>query len=1388
MKRFLFILFSLLPLAVAAQYPTVTSQLSYARTQSSHGLAVGDWITVNDSGVIVKGTDPGTEPLFGVVAKVVSANAYEYAPPGGPITLSGLVAGEIYYAQTDGTVDPASTALDTNRPVYKAISTTQAILYSGSFGAVSLPPPGGTPQLSMSGVTSSSFSLAVVKVSSGQGVMAVVSESPIAWTPSPNVSYTANSVFGSGNDVSGGDGVYVVMFDITTENYSSAVITGLDPATTYYVVGYEFVNQGLLYSYSSGNTNNLTTLSNASTPTEQWETTTILSKQTQLRIIGERGNGDEIIALASMEGHPDTDPTDGVDYDVDDVIGNSRVAYTGTSDDFFISNFPRDTMVWLKIMEKESTGSLYYNNQANVDSAWTSAIYDSLFTEGVSLGQDYLEASAEVYYDFTALTGGDGATISNGNAGLVDAGPGTYTGVIINTPLVQETSIGGNTVATMEANTSNGAVNSNHSGVDWIQGNDFEVVFGIAHQDGQHGGTNYYFGGSNTAATTIVRIESNSTGNLLVQWTNTGGNFIWQSTSAVFANGVNAHKVLRVKFDFTNNIFGVWVDGVAVTGGYTAGNISSASSASWTFDQTLLVGQYRRSNGSTFTQATAFYLTRFAITPIMTTEQALDVEDLFNFIETDAGGFSNWTVHETTGFTYSTVSDTLNLDGTPGGYEDYLTYNELIPDSLQEFDIKYTFKISDDLAIGDIGTGPIMIHDVDAETNYSAFALFVTNPASANFGRVQLYTGTGSVGATAMTLRSQSGAAFVPAKDSVYEIHLIRTIENSINAFYTVKIIDKYDSSELTTSYLSVGALSTQFFGTTMAAGIWQNGGPFKINPFSVTRVGNDVIETGSEGGGGGGGSSGTVVYEVFVTTTGNDTNDCSDATTNACRTAGRAAQRVGQLGAGTDVLFGPGTFTEPSFVVWPTTLDTLDGSGDTQTIFKGASNLYTPIQTGSSNNGHPFNSYGYLFTFVSGSSTSAPHVLRNFSMEGNRNVGGNGSSMKGGIRIDKRNGMTLKDVDVKYFNTTGIWAQFFDGLTIDDCHLERNGFSNPITGITYSLGNLQLLGDCINLRMVDSFIDSPGFDEGQGVQHSGSPNFYRVDFTFLDNAFDVGNSSDAEDHHFAIECLFYYMQAGDSINIQRNTFTKNLSFNYTGEQLGIHFIHNNVIDFTDNPKNLAIEAQIGKAEICHNYFKGIITKIVGTYNGYGGIPQGNCPRDCDPDNQVWDGLNIHHNIIEVVTGDFNGDCIFGDLYWRRDNVTIENNTIYYGSSTGPYSRLIRGGTQGVNDNWIVQNNAIHGVPPSGSTVFSTANGSSTFTNSFFRYNKATNLNVTQTLTGSGMTESNNTVTGSGNTLGFNLTGSKFPVITGSYWAWPTGNTVLKNTGQGGADIGSYTD
>lgn len=1178
----------------------------------------------------------------------------------------------------------------------------------------------------------------------------VVDDAPIAEFPAENVSYSPNLQIGLGDQI----GNAYVMAIIPEANPPTADITGLTENTTYYAVVFSFNQQGGAYRYNTtvgSNSGNFLTLSDANTPTQQWVTTNIRSEEDRLKIQGIRGNGDNIVVLASTEGAPNTDIADGVNptagpYGTGTAVGNAYVVYEGAAHDFHITGFPtRDRMVWLKIMEREDTGFLH-NTQAPIDSAWLALVYDSLFTEGASP----LLTNLVSYWkmdETSSIT-----TIDDIHGGLDASVTGTITSETgkINGALRFS--------GTQHADVANNASLNPTTSITvqaWIyisaSVSTSQAIVSKVVADGSH--NDPYFSWS-------LQLQP---GIAIRFWVATSS-----GSDVVSASG------------FTTD---TWYH---VVGKYTSGAMSITINGTKTSDATPRTGTLNQYTSPVRFAANGTPGEYFngRIEEVAVWDRVLSDAEITELYNSGNGlaypftgsGFDDWTPHEVVGFTYSTVDDTLNLSGNPAGFQDYILRNEIIPDTLQAFDAKYTFKISGPLTTSTIGTGPIVVNDLSSEANRAVYSLFVTDTDNPNFGRLQLYSGNGTVASpTAITFRSQTSGAFIPAEDSVYSISLSPSVDGA-NLLWTARITDLYDSSELTTSWTEVNAPSSAFLGSTTQVGIWQNGGPFKINPFSVVRNGLDLITAPPPGGGGGG--TGTVTYEVFVDINGNDANNCSEA--SKCRTWARGFARVDELGPGTDMFVGPGTFIETTFSVIPTDLDTLDGAGDNQTIVKGASNLYVDITAGAGN-GNPFSSYGYLFSCSSASPTNVTTVMRNFTMEGNRNVGGYDNSMKGGIFVNNRNRMNLDNVDIKYFWNAGIWAQSVDSLVIRGCHLQENSFSNPAPAptITYAFGNLQLFGTTTKIWVINSFIDSPVFDQGQGIQHSGAPNFYRVDLHVHRSTFDIGNSSDAEGHQFAAEILYYFMNNGDSISFQNNFINKNTSFNFTGPELGVHYFHGNQFDLSLNPYNLAIESQFGNAEVCHNIFLGMKGKCLGTYNQWGS--PGVCPRDCHPDNQVWDNYYIHDNVFEFTGGAGFVDGIIGDFRWRRNNLTVENNTFKIINS-GTSWVFIQPGNQGVSDNWLIQNNAIDGVPPTGSVLW----GGSTLTNSIFRNNKATNLNITATK--SGVTSSNNTVTGSGNTLGFNLTGPKYPVVSGSYYAWPASNTVLKNTGFGGADIGAFRD
>lgn len=104
-------------------------------SKSGHGFAVKNVITLNSSGVHVKVSDPDADKFVGIVTEVPDANSFRIHTAGYVTGLSGLTAGAIHYAQTDGTLGTTVTDM----PVLFADSTTSGyILASGATGSAGL--------------------------------------------------------------------------------------------------------------------------------------------------------------------------------------------------------------------------------------------------------------------------------------------------------------------------------------------------------------------------------------------------------------------------------------------------------------------------------------------------------------------------------------------------------------------------------------------------------------------------------------------------------------------------------------------------------------------------------------------------------------------------------------------------------------------------------------------------------------------------------------------------------------------------------------------------------------------------------------------------------------------------------------------------------------------------------------------------------------------------------------------------------------------------------------------------------------------------------------------------------------------------------------------------
>lgn len=99
-------------------------------SKTAHGFSVKNVITLNGSGVHVKVSNPSSDKFVGLVAEVVDANSFRIHTAGYVTGLTGLTAGAIHYAQTDGTLGTTQTDM----PVLFADTTTSGYILASAAG------------------------------------------------------------------------------------------------------------------------------------------------------------------------------------------------------------------------------------------------------------------------------------------------------------------------------------------------------------------------------------------------------------------------------------------------------------------------------------------------------------------------------------------------------------------------------------------------------------------------------------------------------------------------------------------------------------------------------------------------------------------------------------------------------------------------------------------------------------------------------------------------------------------------------------------------------------------------------------------------------------------------------------------------------------------------------------------------------------------------------------------------------------------------------------------------------------------------------------------------------------------------------------------------------
>jgi len=248
-------------------------------------------------------------------------------------------------------------------------------------------------------------------------------------------------------------------------------------------------------------------------------------------------------------------------------------------------------------------------------------------------GLTYLTTYAKSYYDFSQLSGADASTITSVNdqgtvgADLSDAAP-------VANPKLQYGQFGGVLTKLFKALPSNSTLQddillADTYGESWYK-SDFEIIFTTM----LHDHTDKDFFGVNTSLN-IVRFNITTNAAAAPRALRfeyrypaaTARRYIADTGTFFESSQRTGLRLFRLKCDFTNDIFKLWVDGVEVSITSVVDAFNLIDPTKWANSTNkFTVGGYN--NGGTITRyAQPHYMGRFAITPIMSDEEAAVVAE-----------------------------------------------------------------------------------------------------------------------------------------------------------------------------------------------------------------------------------------------------------------------------------------------------------------------------------------------------------------------------------------------------------------------------------------------------------------------------------------------------------------------------------------------------------------------------------------------------------------------------------------------------------------------------------------------------------------------------------------------------------------------------------------
>ncbi|RED47049.1 putative secreted protein (Por secretion system target) [Winogradskyella eximia] len=403
----------------------------------------------------------------------------------GTLTGTGLTIGTnaIYYGGDNGIY--IGTRIGQDKATYLSLiydsanwatsgSSQTFDLTNFTFTGACTPP---TTQATAYNTTAIGTASATLNWTSGNGdeVLVLIKEgSAVDTDPSNGTTYTGNTVFTSGDQI--GTGNYVVQSGSAT---SSVNVTGLNPATSYYVAIYEYNTTDTCYELTEL-TGIFTT--DCSTPTDVTAFTVISGNTTIDLSWTNEACFDEVLIVAKATSAVTVTPTgDGSAYTADANFGSGTdlgsgefTVYKGTGTTVTVTGLTNGTTYHFTIFTRKNTtwstgvtnniapstapvagdiviSEIMYNS-SGTDDEWIE-IYNASLTD-INLDSDWRLVYGGSTYDFTGITITSGSYLT---IALGSNGDGTFNN---DNPFTPDVSVISTPATTASTDDSNNLVNS----------------------------------------------------------------------------------------------------------------------------------------------------------------------------------------------------------------------------------------------------------------------------------------------------------------------------------------------------------------------------------------------------------------------------------------------------------------------------------------------------------------------------------------------------------------------------------------------------------------------------------------------------------------------------------------------------------------------------------------------------------------------------------------------------------------------------------------------------------------------------------------------------------------------------------------------------------------